>query len=68
MPDQLSEKLKQAIQAIGQEFSIRKIVIFGSRARGDAKSTGDIDLAVYTLPEFNGWGGLLVAWMTWRLC
>lgn len=27
-------------------------MLFGSRARGDNKSNSDIDLAIFTLPEF----------------
>jgi uncharacterized protein len=53
MPYQLNEKLIQSIQAIGRAYLIRKIVLFGSRARGEAKPTSDIDLAVYELPEFK---------------
>jgi predicted nucleotidyltransferase len=56
MSYQLSKKLKQAIQAIGHDYLIRKIVLFGSRARGDAKPTSDIDLAIYVLPEFKEQG------------
>ncbi|HBE81009.1 MAG TPA: hypothetical protein DDW65_24955 [Firmicutes bacterium] len=56
MPQQLSEKLMQAIQVMGRDYLIRKIVLFGSRARGEAKPTSDIDLAVYALPGFTDQG------------
>jgi predicted nucleotidyltransferase len=56
MRPQLSEKLRQSIQIIGRQFLIRKIVLFGSRARGEAKPTSDIDLAIYELPEFKDRG------------
>lgn len=56
MPYQLSEKLIQSIQGIGHEYLIRKIVLFGSRARGEAGPASDIDLAVYPLPEFKEQG------------
>jgi predicted nucleotidyltransferase len=55
---QLSEKLIQAIRAIGPEYLIGKIILFGSRARGEAKPTSDIDLAVYVLPQFKDYGRL----------
>lgn len=52
----LDSNLVRCIQEIGQNYLIRKIVLFGSRARGDHKSTSDIDLAVFPLPEFKGKG------------
>lgn len=52
----LDNNLLRRIQKIGQNYYIRKIVLFGSRARGDHKSNSDIDLAVYVLPEFKGKG------------
>lgn len=56
MPCQLNEKLVLAIQVVGREYPVRKIVLFGSRARGDAQPTSDIDLAVYPMPEFMAEG------------
>lgn len=52
----LDEGLIQSIRKIGQIYAIDKIVIFGSRARGDHKPASDIDLAVSLLPEFNSRG------------
>lgn len=52
----LNDKLIHSIQAIGRKYAIKRIVLFGSRARGDNKSTSDIDLAVYPLPEFKSKG------------
>lgn len=52
----LDNNLVRRIQEIGQNYLIRKIVLFGSRARGDHKYTSDIDLAIYPLPEFQGKG------------
>ena len=37
-------------------LSDHKIILFGSRARGDHKPTSDIDLAVFPLPEFKNKG------------
>ena len=48
----LNDKLIHSIQDIGRKYAIKRIVIFGSRARGDHKSTSDIDLAVYPLADF----------------
>jgi len=52
----LDEGLIQSIQEIGRNYAIEQIVLFGSRARGDHKSTSDIDLAVFLMPEFNSKG------------
>ena len=52
----LNATLIHSIQAIGEKYAINRIVLFGSRARGDNKSTSDIDLAVYPLPEFMSKG------------
>ncbi len=45
----LSEKLKNEIISFARSNGVDKIVLFGSRARGDNTRTSDIDLAV--------WGG-----------
>ncbi len=45
----IDEHILQEIVHIATYFpSITKIVLFGSRARGDHKHTSDIDLAIYT--------------------
>ena len=54
----LDEELIQNIREIGQNYAIKKIVLFGSRARGDHKLASDIDLAIFLLPEFNSRGRL----------
>ena len=35
----------QEIRALAQKYKIEKVILFGSRARGDYKRTSDIDLA-----------------------
>ena len=45
----LSESLIRQILSIAQQHKIGKLVLFGSRARGDFRSNSDIDLAVYGL-------------------
>lgn len=42
----LSERLIKEIIDLAQKFQIRKLILFGSRARGDYKKTSDIDFAV----------------------
>ena len=43
--------LYKAIAALGEKFNADKIVLFGSRARGDNHERSDIDLAVYGMPK-----------------
>ncbi|MCJ7689108.1 MAG: nucleotidyltransferase domain-containing protein [Clostridiaceae bacterium] len=52
----LNEKLILSIQNIGAKYPIQKIVLFGSRARGSSNRCSDIDLAIFTLPEFKNQG------------
>lgn len=56
MPDYLNEKIKNSISSISEKYLIDKVVLFGSRARGDNNPTSDIDLAVYPLPGFKSRG------------
>ena len=43
----LYDNIKNSIIESGKKYGIEKIVLFGSRARGDSKERSDIDLAVY---------------------
>lgn len=45
------DKLYTLIAAIGEKYKAEKIVLFGSRARGDNKERSDIDLAIYGMPK-----------------
>lgn len=45
----LSAALIDRIRALGEACGAQKIVLYGSRARGDYKERSDIDLAVYGL-------------------
>ena len=54
----IDEGLIQSIQAIGRNYAVEQIVLFGSRARGDHKPVSDIDLAIFLLPESNCKGQL----------
>jgi predicted nucleotidyltransferase len=55
----LNRKIISEIQKIGAKYPIEKIVLFGSRARGSSKRSSDIDLAIFTLPEFKHQGSFL---------
>lgn len=46
-----SDTLYQEIAAIGYRFGAQRIVLFGSRARGDEQPRSDVDLAVFGLPQ-----------------
>ncbi|MGI1660180.1 MAG: nucleotidyltransferase domain-containing protein [Desulfitobacterium sp.] len=54
----LEKRLVERIQSIGQKYAIERIVLFGSRARGNHKPTSDVDLAVFPMPEFDKRGSL----------
>ena len=47
------EKLYALIAALGEKYHAEKILLFGSRARGDNRERSDIDLAIYGMPEEN---------------
>lgn len=40
-------KVVEEIKSLAKEHCVKKILLFGSRARGDFKERSDIDLAVY---------------------
>ena len=42
----IKPKVIREIRAIAEQYGIRKVLLFGSRARGDFKRTSDIDIAV----------------------
>lgn len=43
----LDKKVIETIVQLGKEHDAKKIVLFGSRARGDYKERSDVDIAVY---------------------
>ena len=55
---QLSEKtgikqnVLQEIIRLAKENDVKKLILFGSRARGDYKERSDIDLAFYGVQQF----------------
>lgn len=46
-------QLYDTIADTGKRFGANKIVLFGSRARGDNNERSDIDIAVFGMPEEN---------------
>ena len=46
-----SETKKFALAQLAKDCGARKLVLFGSRARGDNRPRSDIDLAVFGMPE-----------------
>lgn len=45
------EQIYNRIATLGKKYKADKIVLFGSRARGDNRERSDIDIAVYGMPE-----------------
>ena len=42
----LREEIKKNIIALAKKFDLDKVILFGSRARGDNQERSDIDLAI----------------------
>ena len=51
----IKQQVIHEIQNLAQKYEVRKVILFGSRARGDYKRTSDIDLAVRggDIPRFR---------------
>ena len=47
------EELYNQLAALARRYGAKRLVLFGSRARGDNRYNSDIDLAVYGMPEDN---------------
>ena len=52
----LNPKIIEELKIISENYLVDKIVLFGSRARGYNNTKSDIDIAIYTLPEFTNKG------------
>lgn len=53
MPCHLPQNLAVQLADLAREHGASRLILFGSRARGDHKERSDIDLAVYGMPEHN---------------
>ena len=47
------EELYKQLAELARRYGAKRLVLFGSRARGDNRYNSDIDLAVYGMPENN---------------
>lgn len=47
------EQIYRQLGVLARQYGARKLVLFGSRARGDFRERSDIDLAVYGMPPEN---------------
>ncbi|MEG6570722.1 nucleotidyltransferase domain-containing protein [Thermoanaerobacterium thermosaccharolyticum] len=57
----LDDRIIDSIKFIGEKYNdIDKIVIYGSRARGDNRKTSDIDIAVYCKDKSKPFISLLI--------
>ena len=49
----LPAPLADGLAGLARQYGARRLVLFGSRARGDNGPRSDIDLAVFGMPEAN---------------
>ena len=49
----LSQRLEREIISIAKKNGIKKVILFGSRARGDNQAKSDVDIAVYGCRDFT---------------
>ena len=49
----IPERVLKDISAFAKKYSINKVILFGSRAKGTARERSDIDIAVSGVKEFN---------------
>ena len=42
----INRKVIEEIRQLARQYNVNKVILFGSRARGDFRRTSDIDLAV----------------------
>lgn len=42
----IRQQVVDEIRSLAQKYEVRKVILFGSRARGDFREKSDIDLAV----------------------
>ena len=45
------DTIYHSLAAFARRYGAQRLVLFGSRARGDFRPTSDVDLAVYGMPE-----------------
>lgn len=53
MPTQLPDSLAPQLASLARRHGAKRLVLFGSRARGNNRERSDIDLAVYGMPPAN---------------
>ena len=53
MSTQLPDSLTPQLAELARRYGASRLVLFGSRARGDHHERSDIDLAVYGMPQAN---------------
>ncbi|BAL84350.1 hypothetical protein SELR_26420 [Selenomonas ruminantium subsp. lactilytica TAM6421] len=49
----LPEKIKTDLIKLARQYDVKKILLFGSRAREDSAEKSDVDIAVYGCRDFT---------------
>ena len=47
-------EIKQAVIPLVEEYPVRRVILFGSYARGDATENSDVDLIIDSEGQLNG--------------
>jgi uncharacterized protein len=59
----LLERLRTALPALGKEFPVRRMALFGSVVRGEATDASDIDILVEVDPSIGLGFVTLAEWL-----
>jgi predicted nucleotidyltransferase len=65
--DPVLRKFRAALDEVYGE-RIERVVLYGSRARGDARPDSDYDVAVFLTPRFCAKFGLWTKWRCAEFC
>jgi uncharacterized protein len=59
--DKLPASVQGAVRFIALQLNPESIILFGSRARGDHRSTSDVDLAIRGISKPENWSSVVLS-------